>query len=195
MALNQFCGCFAMLNYTGYIFAESGSNLSPNMSAIIVGLIQIFGSYFSTALVERAGRKLLIGGSAIGTGLGLSVLGAYMQLKFLEYDVSAFQWIPLVMFSFVIFIANWGVLTLPFLVLSEIVPQKIKSFATAFCMVNLWTFAFLAIKYFSTLFEVLGMHGTMFLFASCCFAGAIFIFLCVPETKGKSFAEIARGLE
>jgi hypothetical protein len=58
MALNQFCGCFAMLNYTGTIFAESGSNLSPNLSAIIVGVIQIFGAYFSTALVEKAGRKV-----------------------------------------------------------------------------------------------------------------------------------------
>ena len=58
MALNQFCGCFAMLNYTATIFAESGSNLSPNMSAIVIGVIQIIGSYISTMLVDRAGRKV-----------------------------------------------------------------------------------------------------------------------------------------
>lgn len=57
--LNQFCGCFAMLNYTANIFAESGSNLSPNMSAIIVGVIQLFGAWISTFLVDRAGRKVL----------------------------------------------------------------------------------------------------------------------------------------
>lgn len=58
MALNQFCGCFAMLIYTATIFQKSGSNLSPNMSAIIVGVIQVIGSYVTTALVERAGRKV-----------------------------------------------------------------------------------------------------------------------------------------
>ncbi len=56
--LNQFCGCFAMLNYTASIFAESGSNLTPNMSAIIVGIIQLIGAYMSTFLVDRAGRKV-----------------------------------------------------------------------------------------------------------------------------------------
>lgn len=60
MAFNQFCGCFAMLNYTATIFQQSGSNLTPNMSAIIVGAIQLLGSYMSTILVERAGRKVHI---------------------------------------------------------------------------------------------------------------------------------------
>ncbi|XP_055545655.1 facilitated trehalose transporter Tret1-like isoform X2 [Wyeomyia smithii] len=58
MAFNQFCGCFAMLNYTASVFAESGSSLTANMSAIVIGTIQMFGSYFSTVLVERAGRKV-----------------------------------------------------------------------------------------------------------------------------------------
>lgn len=58
MALNQFCGCFAMLHYTASIFKESGSNLSPNMSAIVVGVIQLAGAYCSTFLVEKAGRKV-----------------------------------------------------------------------------------------------------------------------------------------
>lgn len=56
--LNQFCGCTAMLNYTAHIFKEAGSNLSPNMSSIIVGVIQLIGSYVATILVDRAGRKV-----------------------------------------------------------------------------------------------------------------------------------------
>lgn len=58
VSLNQLCGCFAMINYTANIFAESGSNLSPNMSAIVVGIIELFGAYISTILVDRAGRKV-----------------------------------------------------------------------------------------------------------------------------------------
>ena len=59
MAINQFCGCFVMINYTATIFQQSGSNLPPNISAIIVGSIQLCGSYMSTLLVERAGRKVI----------------------------------------------------------------------------------------------------------------------------------------
>ena len=58
--LNQCCGCFAMLNYTANIFEEAGSNMSPNMSAIVVGVIQLFGAFFATNLVDWTGRKVTL---------------------------------------------------------------------------------------------------------------------------------------
>ena len=49
-------------------------------------------------------------------------------------------------FSFVVFIANCGVQTLPFVVLAEVMPDKIRSFATTFCMSIVWIFAFIMLK-------------------------------------------------
>lgn len=69
--------------------------------------------------------------SAGGTSVGLAILGSYIYLDKIGVDVTDFKWIPLVSFSFVIFIASWGVLTLPFLVLSEIMPEKV-------CPVFVW---------------------------------------------------------
>ncbi|XP_055545654.1 facilitated trehalose transporter Tret1-2 homolog isoform X1 [Wyeomyia smithii] len=192
MAFNQFCGCFAMLNYTASVFAESGSSLTANMSAIVIGTIQMFGSYFSTVLVERAGRKLLLIVSGAGIAIGLAIFAAFSYIKSIGHDVTAYNWLPLVCFSTVIFVASLGVLTLPFVVLAEIMPQKIKGLSVTVCMTMLWIFAFAAIKYFSFLFEVLGMHGTLFLFSSCSLAGTLFVAFFVPETKGKSLESIAK---
>ena len=125
MALNQFCGCFAMMTSTATIFKESGSNLSPNVSSIIVGGIQIIGSIFPTLLVERLGRKMMMGLSAYGASIGLSILGGYTFLKSEGYNMESFTWIPLATFSFVIFIVNWGVMTLPFMILNEISQPKV----------------------------------------------------------------------
>lgn len=125
MALNQFCGCFAMMTFTATIFKESGSNLSPNLSSIIVGGIQIIGSMFPTLFVDRLGRKMMMGISAFGTSIGLAVLGGYMLLKSEGLDLESFTWLPLVAFSFVIFIANWGLMTLPFMIVSEISHPKV----------------------------------------------------------------------
>lgn len=58
LGLKKFCGLYAMLNYAGQIFKDSGSQLDPNLSAIIVGCIQLVGTYVPTLLVDRAGRKV-----------------------------------------------------------------------------------------------------------------------------------------
>lgn len=218
VALNQFCGCFAMLNYTATIFKEAGSTMTPNVAAIVVGLIQVVGSYSATFLVDRTGRKvtkILFGNdfkcnfwkvfflcsfqflyvvSSFGTAFGLITLGIYMMLKTWQFPVERFDWIPIASFSFVIFIANWAILTLPFLVISEIMPKQLKEFGISFCMTLLWSFAFIMIKCLPILNESLGFHGSMFAFAGVCVASALFIMLRMPETKGKSHDEIMNSL-
>lgn len=215
--LNQCSGCFAMLNYTAIIFEEAGSSLPPNICAIIVGIIQFVGAYVATALVDRAGRKvkknrnilftfamlsillfkaelcyfqLLFTVSTVGTALSLISLGVYMMLKTWNYPVEAFNWAPIVSFSSLIFIANLGIMSLPFLVISEVMPEKLKNFGSSFCMALVWICSFIMVKSLPDLSIALGLHGIMFLFAGVCLSGALFILLRVPETKGRSHEEI-----
>ncbi|XP_035916221.1 facilitated trehalose transporter Tret1-2 homolog isoform X2 [Anopheles stephensi] len=197
MALNQFCGCFYMMNYAQSVFAASGSVLSlpASLSVIVVGLIQLVGCYVCTLLVDRIGRKILLLISSAGLTLGQSVFSSYCYGQTMGLDLTAFGWVPLVCFSVIVFIGTVGVGTMPFVVLAEIMPQKIKGFATTFCMVTNWTFAFIALKYFSTLSVLLGMHGILMFFAICSLIGTLFVLLCMPETKGKSFQEIQYMME
>lgn len=58
IVINQLSGCVAMLNYTATIFQGAKSNLSPNFSAMIVGVIELLGSICSLILVDRFGRKV-----------------------------------------------------------------------------------------------------------------------------------------
>lgn len=55
---SQFCGSFVMLNYTAEIFNQAGATMSSNVAAIVMGAIQLVGTYISTVLVDRAGRKV-----------------------------------------------------------------------------------------------------------------------------------------
>lgn len=58
VALYIFSGLTPMSFYTATIFQETGSNLSPNVSAIVIGVVQLIGTCIATELVERAGRKV-----------------------------------------------------------------------------------------------------------------------------------------
>lgn len=146
VALNQFCGIFAMFNFTAMIFQESGSTFSPNVSSIIVGAIQVIGAILCTFLVEKAGRKLLLEVSSLGIAMGLSVLSLFTYLTSRGMDLSGVSWIPLISFSFVIFISNLGVLTLPFLYISEVLPTKIKGTSMVVCLATLYIFATVVIQ-------------------------------------------------
>lgn len=146
MALNQFCGCFPMMNYTATIFAKSGSNLPPNVSSIVTGVLQIIGAIFCTFLVEKAGRKILFSISAFGIAFGLGIMSLYTFLDLKGFDLTSFSWVPLVSFSLVMCIYNFGVNTLPFLYLSEIVQTKFKPFTMTFCLALLFLFATIVIQ-------------------------------------------------
>ncbi|KAH8267459.1 hypothetical protein KR018_005244 [Drosophila ironensis] len=194
IAFNQLCGCFAMLNYTAVIFEQAGASIPPTVAAIIVGAIQLLGTYASTLLVERLGRKILLLVSAIGIGFGQSVMGTYSYFQVLGYQVESFSWVPVAGFSFMLLLAAVGLLTLPFLVISELLPAKIRSTASMILMSVLWLISTCMIKMMPIFTVSLGMHGTVFMFASLSFSAALFIAIFLPETKGKTVEALLASL-
>ena len=58
----------------------------------------------------------------------------------------------------------------------------------------LWIACFILTYTFPILNGALGTATTFWLYAAICFAGFVFVFCKVPETKGKSLEEIERGL-
>ena len=191
--VNILSGCFALINYTAEIFMESGSSLSPNMSAIVVGVIQLAGSCVSTVVVDKVPRKVLYFISCVGTMFGLIAFGLHGYLK-LSLNVSMFNWVPIASLSFVIFIASIGLLPLTFIMLSEVLPQQIRSFGVSFCTGILWFLAFLLLRFFSTIVALLQLYLCMWIFSGFVFFGMVFVIFFVPETKNKSMEEIEKAL-
>ena len=48
-----------MTQQAASLFEQSGSNMSSKMATIIVGAILVLGTFTSTLLVERSGRKVI----------------------------------------------------------------------------------------------------------------------------------------
>lgn len=202
-----------MIHYTSTIFQQSGSSLSPNLSSIIVALLQLLGTCTSTFLVDRAGRKvsfiffflchlkslivsfkILLTTSAIATGFGLLCLAIYILLGVKGYDCSRFNWIPIASYSWSVFMGQLGMLSLNFMVMAEVLPPKIRAAGCSIGLMVLWILSFTMIKCIPMLAEILGLYGLFFGFAVCCFCGAVFIVTVIPETKGKSVEDIMKLL-
>lgn len=137
--------------------------------------------------------KLLMVVSAIGTSLGMCVLGVSMLLK---SDSSA-EWISYIQlgsFGFIIFIGNCGINSMPFGIIAEILPEKLKGFGISFLMSMLWIFCLIMLKFFPFVMVAIGMHGAAFTFAGVCVVCSAFMLFYMPETKGKSYQQIMASL-
>lgn len=176
---------FPQISYTEMIFKISGSSLSPNSSAIIVGVIQVFGSCLSTTLVERIGRRPLLLTSCLGMGTCHFVLGVFCYLQTLGYDVSQFSWISIVALSVYMIAYGLGMGPGPYVISSEILSRDVASSIVTLGMFTAWGMAFVVVKLFPSVLALLGMHGCFFLFGIFCATTFAFIFILIPETKGQ----------
>lgn len=178
----------------------------------MIGVIQLVGAYFSTFLLDRAGRKPLFVFSAFGIAVGMITFGVGIILA--QNDSSeTYRMVQVVGCSIAIFVANVGLSTMKFVIIGEISPSKvnnfpfflavfhkliysqIKSYVLTICMSCNWIFMFTAFNLMSPLSSLIGFHGVMFFYAINGLLGGLFVLYFVPETMGKSFAEIGRMME
>lgn len=113
-----------MVNYMSDIFAQSHSTMDPNTCTIIIGAVQILGTYVTTLLCDICGRKLLMLVSTAGVAISLTGFGFFTQYA-REHDVSEYSWVPLLLMSMDIFLGNIGLVGCFFVSLVEIFPVKV----------------------------------------------------------------------
>ncbi|CRL04325.1 CLUMA_CG017420, isoform A [Clunio marinus] len=193
MTVNQLSGLFAFLNYTADIFIEAGSSFTPNISAVIVGMLLMLGSLVSLKLVHNYSRKSLYVVTTIGYVFGLLLMGIYSYYK-INQDVSDLKFIPVASLSLIIFTASVGRLPLSYIMMAEIIPQNVRSFGISICTTINWIWAFILLRFFSTAVNILSFHNCMFICASFAIFGVFFVIVYVPESKDKSYQEIEDSL-
>lgn len=128
MAMTQFCGSFAIVNYSASIFEAAGSTLHPNVCGMIVAALQSLSTVVFISLIDRVGRKVLIMASGVATSVALAVLGGYFFAQHSGWDVSAYGLLPVVSMSAGMFLVI-GVSTLPYVLVVELLPPHVSGFS------------------------------------------------------------------
>ncbi|XP_076007169.1 solute carrier family 2, facilitated glucose transporter member 8 [Genypterus blacodes] len=204
MFFQQLSGINAIMFYAESIFKQA--NFSPENSevaTVIVGLIQVIFTAVAALIMDKAGRKILLTISGIIMTISTVAFGVYFYLVNAHsssvMDIQG-QVAPegftnlslLALISMGVFITGfalgWG--PIPWLVMSEIFPSKVRGFASAACVLTNWTMAFIVTKTFQDLMVNLTAAGTFWLFASISAVSVVFTIAFLPETKGKTLEQI-----
>ncbi|XP_050082011.1 facilitated trehalose transporter Tret1-like [Anopheles aquasalis] len=191
----QMSGINVVLFYATDIFMNASDSLNYAVATIIVGAMQLFGTLIASLAVDRIGRRWLLMISAVFMCASHVTLGVYFHvLHDNPAQVENLEWLPVLALSMFVTMFSIGFGPVPWIIIGEIFAVDVKDFASSLAIFTSYALSFMLTQTFNPLRDGLGEAGTFWLFGGFCALGALFVFLFVPETKGKSFDQIQSRL-
>ncbi len=186
--LQQWSGINVLFNYAEEIYRSAGYGVNDILfNIVITGAINMVFTLLAIGLVDRCGRRPLMLVGCAGVGLSHVLIGVAYVLHLKGLAVLVFTLCSLGCYGMSLAPITW-------VLISEIFPNRIRGAAISVAVSALWIACFILTYTFPILNGALGTAKTFWLYAAICFAGLIFVFFKVPETKGKSLEQIEREL-
>ena len=190
----QFSGMYVITSYASILFEQSGSSVSPDVSAIIIGVISVIGALVSLVGADLAGRRIILISTQVIEGVSLVGLATYLLAKQEGIDVTPVGILPVISISLYCFAIAAGVATLGYVVISEIFRPEARGLAMSVTSTLVWGFAFVTTKFHHSLETLIQLHGCFFFYGGVALFGAVFTYVKLPETKNRSLETILREL-
>lgn len=180
----QFSGSNAIMYYAPEIFKGAGFGQNGAfMATVSIGVINMVITIVSLGLVDRVGRKALLGWGSFAMSLCLLVVAICFFMQAPGGVTLTFILLAIASYAISLAPVTW-------IMLSEIFPSKIRGRAMSICTLILWLSDFALSYTFPILTKNIGEGWTFMLYVAVTMIAAIFIWRKVPETKGKSLEEI-----
>jgi SP family xylose:H+ symportor-like MFS transporter len=186
--LQQWSGINSIFNYAEEIYKSAGYGLSDIMfNIVITGTINLVFTLLAIGTVDHFGRRKLMLLGCAGIGLSHLLIGIAYAQQMKGTAVLVFTLSALGCYAMSLAPVTW-------VLIAEIFPNRIRGAAISVAVSALWIACFILTFMFPILRTAVGMAGTFWLYSAICFAGFVFIYLRVPETKGKSLEQIEKEL-
>uniref|UniRef100_A0A8C5E894 Solute carrier family 2, facilitated glucose transporter member 1-like n=1 Tax=Gouania willdenowi TaxID=441366 RepID=A0A8C5E894_GOUWI len=183
----QLSGINAVFYYSTGIFESAGVK-QPIYATIGAGIVNTIFTVVSLFLVEKAGRRTL---HLLGLG-GMAISALLMTISLLMKHIPVMSYMAIVAVMLFVAMFEIGPGPIPWFIVAELFSQGPRPAAMAVAGCCNWTANFLVGMSFPKLVEWCG-PWVFLIFVVFLVIFFIFTFIKVPETKGKTFDEIAQG--
>ncbi|MFF2809087.1 sugar porter family MFS transporter [Streptomyces sp. NPDC058000] len=190
---SQITGINAIIYYAPTILGDAGFGRSAAMLTTVgVGVVNFLMVALGMWLVDRIGRRRLLLVLLPGAVVCLAALAAVFTHG--QAPQGGARWIVVLgILGYIAF--NGGSLSVVvWLAGPEMFPLKVRAVAVAVSTFAVW-FADLIVSLTTlSLTSTLGVSGTFWLYAALNALAVLFVFRCVPETRGRSLEDIEGAL-
>lgn len=185
---SQITGINAIMYYAPEILKSAGFGVdSALMQTVLIGVINSIFTFVAIKYIDKAGRRKLLLWGIMGMIICLLVIGGLYR-----FDALQGPWLLIFILGFVAcFASSLG--PIPWVLISEIFPTKVRGVAMSICVMVLWIGVMLISQFTPVLLSDLGPSFTFWLFMVNAIFLWVFTYKMIPETKGKTLEEIEMG--
>ncbi|KAL3269227.1 hypothetical protein HHI36_008308 [Cryptolaemus montrouzieri] len=155
------------------------------LAAVWTAIARFIFTILAIILLGVVGRRSLALSSGIGTSITALFFASFEYLSCQQGEYFA-------AFSILLYVAinTVGFMILPGVLIGELFPAKIRGFAGGLTFMIFHFAMFVSAKIFPLIKQTIGVYGVFCMFGISSILASIFLYLMLPETKGKSLGDI-----
>ena len=149
--------------------------------AIIVRFVFIV---VSCVIVLWFGRRIICVTSGVGSGIAAVLIGTILYIQTIH------TWIIIGLILLYLAFNTYGNYVMAQTMIGEILPSNIRCVGGAYIFTMNYIVMLFANKYFPSVVTADGTHGLFWIFGVSSLLCSLFLYLMLPETKGRSLVQI-----
>lgn len=180
-----------MLYYNIQFYEQFDVPVDTFVSSTGYGISSVLSFAIFCATVPRFGRKTLTVISGAGICVAYSTAAAYEYWFADDSDKPAY-WTPTICTWIGMAFTGQAVGPLPWQMCGELLPSQVRGFLAGVIYMTAFMYIFILVKLFLVIAPLLKIYILLAVTASAGFASVLYGVFVLPETRGKTLADIAK---
>ncbi|XP_069704031.1 facilitated trehalose transporter Tret1-like isoform X2 [Periplaneta americana] len=182
------CGTNLFIFYAVDIISglKTDGGLDINLTTNLTSIVRVVFMAASCITLVWVGRRTMSISSGVGSGVAAVILGTLVHFQ----NVPA--WFMIVFILLYVAFNTYGFFVLPPSMIGEILPSKIRCVLGAYIFTMNDIAMFVATKVFPSVSRTIGAEGLFWSFGVFSLLCSLFLYLMLPETKGRSLVQIEK---
>ena len=176
------------LNYIVHIilYREPADSLYVKLGTIVILIVVPVFIVASCVVLLWFGRRILCVSSSLGSGIAAVLIGTCVYMQ------TTHTWIIIGLVLLYVAFSTSGYFVMPPTMIGEILPSNIRCVGGAYIFAMNNIVPLFASEYFLFGIVNVGTHGIFWILGVSSLLSSLFLYLMLPETKGRSLVQIEK---
>uniref|UniRef100_A0A182IM61 Major facilitator superfamily (MFS) profile domain-containing protein n=1 Tax=Anopheles atroparvus TaxID=41427 RepID=A0A182IM61_ANOAO len=183
-------GTYLVVFYAVDIISDlGGSEINSIQAAVLTAIVRLAFTFLYCFLLLAMPRRMMVTLSGLGSGISSIAIAVFMYVRAGEPKTTLDTYIAAALILVYIG-ANTGFLTMPGIMIGELLPAKIRGQIAGYLFTIFNLLLFGVAKGFPYAKAALKTQGLFLVFGCASFGASLLLFLLLPETKGRTLHDI-----